>query len=240
MARFEEHTLEEIRSRLNIVDVIGEYVQLKKTGQGYQGLCPFHSEKSPSFHVHAEKQIFHCFGCHKGGNAFTFLMGIEGWNFPETVKKLAERTGVDLPKAKEFVPIQRSPVAVEEENRLYAANEWAAKYYNYLLMQEKDPRGLNYLKQRGLSEKTIEKFKLGISPSGWNGLILQMTKRGYTLPELVKGGLAIAKEDSPNGGYDRFRNRIMFPIHNKDGRIVGFGARLLEDDPKQPKYLNSS
>lgn len=240
MARFEEHTLEEIRTRLNLVDVIGEYVQLKKTGSGYQGLCPFHSEKTPSFHVHAEKQIFHCFGCHKGGNAFTFLMAVEGWNFPETVKKLAERTGVDLPKQREFVPQQRPQAVVAEESRLYAANEWAAKYYNYLLTQGKDRRGFDYLKGRGLTDKTIEKFKLGLAPTGWNNLITQMTKRGFTFEELTKAGLVVVKEDSPNGGYDRFRERVMFPIHDKDGHVIGFGARLLEDDPKQPKYLNSS
>jgi DNA primase len=241
MARFPDHILEEIRTRLNLVDLISEYVQLKKTGNGFQGLCPFHSEKSPSFHVHSEKQIFHCFGCHKGGNAFTFLMAVEGLNFPETVKKLADKTGVELPKNPAALPAPtRPPSVVEEENRLLSANEWAAKYFNYLLVEGKDRKPYEYLKGRGISDKTIERFNIGVAPSGWNTLIQLLMKRGYTFNEIAKAGLAVVKDDSPNGGYDRFRSRLMFPIANRDGQVVGFGARLLEDDPKQPKYLNSA
>jgi DNA primase catalytic core len=240
MARFTEQTLDDIRNRLNIVDIISDYVQLKKTGQGFQGLCPFHSEKSPSFHVHPEKQIFHCFGCHKGGNAFTFLMNIEGWNFPETVKKLAEKAGVEIPKDSQ-IPEKPKPTGPDpEQERLFAANEWAAKYYQYLLTQGKHAHALKYIKSRGLSDKTIQKFRIGVSPDGWNNLIQQLTKRGFTMAELAKAGLAVLKEDSPNGGYDRFRNRLMFPITSKEGHVIGFGARILEDDPQQPKYLNSS
>jgi DNA primase len=238
---FSEATIEEIRSRVDLVELIGEYVELKKSGTSYKGLCPFHGEKTPSFHVQPLKQIFHCFGCHKGGNCFTFLTGVEGINFPEAVKKLAARVGVIIEEeTKTSSPIRRETAPTPKEERIYAALEWAAKYFNYLLLEVSENESTReYCKTRGLSEKTIQKFRMGVSPKGWNTLMTVMFKKGFTFSELVEAGLVIPKEGKPNEGYDRFRNRLMFPINNRDGKVVGFGARLLVDEENQPKYLNS-
>jgi len=236
---FSENTLAEIRLRLNIVDLIGEYVQLKKAGQGFQGLCPFHGEKTPSFHVHPLKQCFHCFGCHKGGNIFTFLSAIEGLNFPETVQRLAKRTGVTIEEVKGgWRPTKREPDA--STKRLFAAHEWAAKYFHYLLTETKEHAyALDYIKSRGLTQKTIDRFNIGVSPKGWHTLLSQMVKRGFTLAELIQAGLVIEKQGSPTGGYDRFRQRLMFPILDLEGNVLGFGGRQLVAEENQPKYINS-
>jgi len=238
---FSEATIEEIRSRVDLVELIGEYVELKKSGTSYKGLCPFHGEKTPSFHVQPLKQIFHCFGCHKGGNCFTFLTGVEGINFPEAVKKLAARVGVIIEEeAKTSSPIRREAAPSAKEERIYAALEWAAKYFNYLLLEVSENESTReYCKKRGLSLKTLQKFRMGVSPKGWNTLMTVMFKKGFTFSELVEAGLVIPKEGKPNEGYDRFRDRLMFPINNRDGKVVGFGARLLVDEENQPKYLNS-
>lgn len=238
---FSERTIEEIKSRTDLVELIGEYIELKKTGTSYKGLCPFHGEKTPSFHVQPLKQIFHCFGCHKGGNCFTFLSAIEGINFPEAVKKLAARAGVVIEEENKFSPRgPRESAPSPKEERIYAALEWAAKYFNYLLLEVAENEfAREYCKNRGLSLKTLQKFRIGVSPKGWNTLMSVMFKKGFTFSELVEAGLVIPKEDKPNEGYDRFRNRLMFPINNKEGRVVGFGARLLSDEKDQPKYLNS-
>lgn len=236
---FSENTLAEIRLRLNIVDLIGEYVELKKAGQGFQGLCPFHGEKTPSFHVHPLKQCFHCFGCHKGGNVFTFLSAIEGLNFPETVQRLAKRTGVTIEEVKGgWRPTKKEPDA--STLRLFAAQEWAAKYFHYLLTETKEHAyALDYIKSRGLSRKTIDRFRIGVSPKGWHTLLSQMVKRGFTLGELVQAGLVIEKQGSPTGGYDRFRQRLMFPILDLEGNVLAFGGRQLVAEENQPKYINS-
>ncbi len=236
---FTEGTLNEIRNRMNIVELISEYIELKKSGQGYMGLCPFHGEKTPSFHVHPIKQCFHCFGCHKGGNIFTFLSAIEGLNFPDSVKRLAKRTGVEIVDEKTYRKETVKAVQVAELRTLEAI-EWAAKYFNYLLTEKAEFRpALDYLKGRGITEKTIERFKLGVAPKGWNTLMDLMAKRGFTFNELVQAGLVIPKEGQPNQGYDRFRYRLMFPIHDPEGHAIGFGARQLDNDENQPKYINS-
>lgn len=222
---------------MNIVDLVGEYVQLKKSGQAYQGLCPFHSEKSPSFYVHPVKQVFRCFGCQKGGNVFTFLMGMEGLNFPEAVQKLAERTGVTLEQIQRGA---RAPSAIESAPRQLAALEWASKYFHYLLMEVPDYAfAREYIEQRGIKKETLERFQIGVAPRGWNTLLRLMLQRKFTFPELVQAGLVVERAESENGGYDRFRERLMFPIRNRDGLVVGFGARALKEGD-QPKYLNSS
>ena len=235
---FSEHALEEIRARLGIFDLVSEYVQLKKSGQGFTGLCPFHKEKTPSFHVHPQKQIFHCFGCQKGGNIFTFLCAIEGLKFPEAVRKLAEKTGVTVEEKKWE---RREPIIdTSFDGNIQSALEWAAKYFHFLLLESKEFSSVRkYLEKRGLSERSINKFQIGFSPKGWQTLIEKMEKRGYSFSTLVKAGLAIEKEGSPKKGYDRFRERIMFPIRNPDGKVVGFGARLFGESENQPKYINS-
>jgi DNA primase len=237
---FSESTLAEIRDRLNIVDLVQEYVQLKKSGQGYLGLCPFHGEKTPSFHVHPIKQCFHCFGCQKGGNVFTFLCSIEGLSFPEAVQKLAQRTGVEI-KQEERFRREKPKVEIPGAPRLLEALDWAARYFHYNLTSVAEFRpALEYIKKRGVSDKTVAKFRIGVAPKGWNTLLSLMLKRKFSFQELVQAGLVVPKEGSPTQGYDRFRHRLIFPISDKDGRVVGFGGRLLDDEPNQPKYINSS
>lgn len=222
---------------MNIVDLVGEYVQLKKSGQAYQGLCPFHSEKSPSFYVHPLKQVFRCFGCQKGGNVFTFLMGMEGLSFPEAVQKLAERTGVTLEQIQRG---GRAPNPLESSPRQLAALDWASRYFHYLLTEVPDYAfAREYIERRGIKQETLERFQIGVAPRGWNTLLRLMLQRKFTFPELVQAGLVVERAESENGGYDRFRERLMFPIRNRDGIVVGFGARALKEGD-QPKYLNSS
>ncbi len=238
---FSERTIEEIRSRVDLIELIGEYVELKKSGTSYKGLCPFHGEKTPSFMVQPLKQIFHCFGCHKGGNCFTFLTNIEGISFPEAVKQLASRVGVTIEEENRTPskPTKDSTPTPKDE-RIFAALEWAAKYFNYLLLEiGENEFAREYCKNRGLSLKTLQKFRIGVSPKGWNTLMNIMFKKGFTFSELVEAGLVIQKDGKPNEGYDRFRDRLMFPIHNREGKVVGFGARLFTDEKDQPKYLNS-
>lgn len=221
---------------MNIVDLVGEYVQLKKSGQAYQGLCPFHSEKSPSFYVHPLKQVFRCFGCQKGGNVFTFLMAIDGLSFPEAVQKLADRTGVKLEHMRSG---ERQTNPLEGSERQLAALEWASKYFHFLLTQVPDYSfAKEYIAQRGIGPETLARFQIGVAPRGWNTLLRLMLDRKFTFPELVRAGLVVEREGSEHGGYDRFRERLMFPIRNRDGLVVGFGARALKADD-QPKYLNS-
>lgn len=236
---FSDSTLNEIRSRCDIVDVIGRYVSLKKSGQGYQGICPFHSEKTPSFHVHPSKQVYRCFGsCAKGGNVFTFIMEHDGLSFPEAVRKLASEAGVRIEETSNFVRQTPKPVS-ESHTRASRALELAAKYFHHLLTQNKEYAfALKYLETRGLTKKSIEKFRLGVSPAGWNTLIQVMTKRGFKWDDLLQAGLVVPKEDSKYQGYDRFRERLMFPITDKNGNVVGFGARALKEGD-EPKYLNS-
>lgn len=237
---FSETTLTEIKSRSDIVDVIGRYVNLKKSGQGYQGLCPFHSEKTPSFHVHPIKQVYRCFGsCNKGGNVFTFLMEHEGISFPEAVRRLAKDVGVKIEEDKTFAKKPAPKPLNHLQERALAALEWASKYFNHLLT--KDPQFVSakkYLENRGLSQKSIERFQLGVSPKGWSTLIQMMTKRGFTWDELLTAGLVVPKDDGKHQGYDRFRERLMFPIKDKQGAVIGFGARALKEGD-EPKYLNS-
>ena len=241
---FDESTLAQIRERTDIVELVQSYVQLRKSGTGLTGLCPFHKEKTPSFHVHPLKQIYHCFGCHSGGNIFTFLMNVEGLRFPEAVERLAKKAGVEIVRtAKNFTP--RPKVQAPEEVRLIEAHEMTANYYHNLLMNGREYEPVRkYVESRGLSVKTIKKFRIGVSPDGWSVVKDNLKKKGFSSDELFQSGLVIASTDGKNDGYDRFRGRLMFPITNADGQCVGFGARILpgKEGPqgdKQPKYLNS-
>lgn len=241
---FEESTLAQIRERIDIVELVQSYVQLRKSGTGLTGLCPFHKEKTPSFHVHPLKQIYHCFGCHSGGNIFTFLMNVEGLRFPEAVERLAKKAGVEIVRTtKNFTP--RPKAQAPEEVRLIEAHELTANYYHNLLMHGREYESVRkYVESRGLSVETVKKFRIGVSPEGWSVVKDNLKKKGFTTEELFQSGLVIASTDGKNDGYDRFRGRLMFPITNADGQCVGFGARLLpgKEGPqgdKQPKYLNS-
>jgi DNA primase len=223
--------IDEIKDRLDIVDVISEYVTLKKSGRNFKALCPFHTEKTPSFFVFPERQTWHCFGsCGTGGDIFSFIIKKEGIDFGEALKLLAERAGVKLE------PKQRQQARNDEWERLYSINEAAAQYYHELLLDDKQAEfARKYLSQRGISKETSEDFELGYSQNSWDALCQHLTNQGYKAADLVSAGLASAAE---NGTFhDQFRNRLMIPIKNETGRVVGFGARTL--DSSNPKYINS-
>ncbi|MFP7169709.1 DNA primase [Terribacillus sp. 7520-G] len=230
-----EEVVDEVRKSNDIVDVIGEHVQLKKQGRNYFGLCPFHGEKSPSFSVTQEKQIFHCFGCGKGGNVFTFLMELEGLSFSQAVQQLAKRSGTDLPA---HVTEQQDRAQSREEQTALEANEWVVKLYHNLLRNTKEGKtGYEYLLGRGLTDETIDTFQLGFAPNSRDFTVKFLEGKGYKPQELLHTGLF--STDKENKPQDRFRGRVIFPIRNHLGKTVGFGGRTLGGD-QEPKYLNSS
>jgi len=223
--------IDEVKQRTDILEVVGQYVSLTKSGKTFKGLCPFHSEKAPSFFVYPEQQTWHCFGaCNTGGDAFSFVMRKEGIGFGDALRLLAERAGVTVPSRME--PEARK----DERERLYQANAAAAQYFhNLLLNATAGEKARKYLVSRGLSQKVVADFQLGFSPDSWDALKHYLTDRGYSESELLAAGLLIETEDKRT--LDRFRNRLMFPIFDIKGRITGFGARALDDS--HPKYLNS-
>lgn len=232
--RIPEDVIDQIRQHFDIIDVVSQYVPLKKSGKNYFGLCPFHSEKSPSFSVSPDKQIYYCFGCGAGGNLIKFLMDIEQWTFRETIQHLADRAGIALPK------VRMNPHDPREKERqlIREVLELAAKWYHHILLST--PYGteaLQYLEKRKISRETISEFQIGFAPTN-PFLLPNMKKRGYSEKLLEKAGLVSTRE-GPFGKryFDRFRGRIMFPIHDAQGKIIGFGGRILGDG--QPKYLNS-
>ena len=231
MARIPEEVIEDIRAQINIADVVSDYVALKKKGQNYFGLCPFHVEKTPSFSVNVEKQIFHCFGCGVGGNVFTFLRDIEKISFVEAVRLVAQKAGIALPE-------ERSGArSGEVSDALYRANELARKYFQHLLWtDERGEKARTYIAERDISRKTAERFGLGVALPAWDALLKVGAKRSLNGAALEKAGLVLPR--TGGGFYDRFRDRLMFPITNVGGRTVAFGARTL-DPEGQPKYLNS-
>jgi DNA primase len=225
--------VDEIKERLDIVDVIGAYVPLQKAGRYYRALCPFHAEKTPSFYVFPDSQRWHCFGaCGEGGDIFTFVMKREGWDFATALEELARRAGVVLR------PRTPEQARMDEENaRLQAAVAEAARYYHHLLLHAPEAaRAREYLARRGLSSETILRFQLGYSLPAWDALRAHLTGRGFTPAELVRAGLLVEREDGST--YDRFRDRLMIPIRDPHGTTVGFGARTLEAEGV-PKYINS-
>ena len=229
-----QEKIDEIRSRVDIVHVISDYLSLRKRGRNYIGLCPFHSEKTPSFTVSEEKQIFHCFGCGKGGNIFTFLKDFNNLTFPEVLKSLAERAGVVLPKYEE------KKVVTKEERLLKGicfANQVAQEFYHGQLLSSPSAKfARDYLEKRGIKEETIKEFKLGFAEKGSGGLLKFLTSKNVSLTIAEKAGLVISK-DSGRSCFERFRGRLMFPIVDIRNRVVGFGGRVLGDG--MPKYLNS-
>ncbi len=226
-----EYKVSEIRDATDVVDMVSGYVTLKKSGRNYFGLCPFHPEKTPSFSVNPEKQIFHCFGCGAGGNVFTFLMRHEGISFPESVKFLAQRAGIHL----EFE--ERDEVSHKENETIYYINEFAVKFFQEQLFSNTGKSALAYLHSRGFKEADIQTFGLGYAPAGWDNLIHQAKQHSVSIEQLERAGLILKKEGG--GYYDRFRDRVMFPIWNLSGRVVAFGGRKLSDADNSPKYINS-
>jgi DNA primase len=227
-----ESTINRIKESADIVSVIGEYVPLKKAGQSYKGLCPFHSEKTPSFIVNPKKGIFHCFGCGIGGNVFTFIMKYKGINFPDAVRMLGEKVGIRVEQARVDDKEQRKTEA------LYKINEIAVSFFQKALFSEGGAAAREYLKRRKIDKETAIYYKLGYAPQGWDSLLLHLDSMGFGHVLLEESGLVLKKKKGV-GYYDRFRNRIIFPIQDSIGRYVGFGARILEGE-EGPKYVNTN
>lgn len=230
---FSDAVITEVLDRSNIIDVIGSYMPLKRAGRNHKACCPFHPEKTPSFVVSADKQIYHCFGCGAGGNALSFIMQYEKVNFREALEMLAQRSGIPLP-----VP-DKTDFEKNRENlskNLYSLYAKATDFYHTNLLTSPEAQsGRAYLKKRGISKETAYRFKLGFAAPGWETLLTHFKSQGTTLTEIEKSGLCVAREEG--GYYDRFRNRIIFPITDIKDRVVGFGARVL--DNTLPKYINS-
>ena len=228
-----EEKVSEIRDRSSIQEVVSDYVTLKKTGKNYKGLCPFHSEKTPSFMVNEEKQIFHCFGCGEGGDVFTFLMKAGQFSFPQAVEELAKRYGVQLP-SRELSATQNKEMAKREA--LFHINQIASEYFHDLLTKRREgEEGRKYLSQRGISQEVIAEHRLGTSTDRWDGLVQYLQEKKVSLELAWELGLIFPKKRE--GWYDAFRGRILFPIFDLHQRIVGFGGRVIREG--QPKYLNS-
>lgn len=243
-------TVQEVKSRLNVVDFVGEYVRLVRAGSSYKGLCPFHSEKTPSFVVSEERQSWHCFGCQKGGDIFTFLMEAEGVEFREALKILADRAGIELPRY--------NPQVEKKKRSSYEVLESATKWYESQLNSERGAIAKRYLLERGISEESIRIFRLGYAPDGWNHISDHLRSLGYTENDIEPTGLLVQKSVDQqhtinneeagmrygssvmNRSYDRFRNRILFPIGDILGRVIGYSARVMPGaDEKQGKYINT-
>ncbi len=223
----------QIKEKLNIVDVISSYLKLEKAGANWRACCPFHHEKTPSFFVSPARDTFHCFGCNRGGDIFTFVQEIEGLDFMGSLKVLAERAGVVL----DMQSLKRDP----EEGRLYRVLEAASSFYSRELVNAEEVR--NYLKQRGVNGESAKNFGLGWAPPGWQGLYNDLVERGFAPTDMIKAGLVVesTKPGSQNRCYDRFRSRIMFPLRDSSGRVVGFSGRIFgsADDGTVAKYVNS-
>jgi DNA primase len=229
-----EDWVRRVKNAANIVDVISEHVVLKKAGRNHLGLCPFHVEKTPSFTVSAEKQIFYCFGCHVGGNVFSFAMQKDGLAFPEAVRWVAGKYGIEVP-TEHLTEAQR--MRFSENDQIYKINEEALRFFQRTLADpQQGQRAMTYLLSRGMTRKIIDGHQLGYAPDRWDGLLLHFQSKKRSADALQKAGLIIPRK-SEKGFYDRFRGRVMFPIMNLNRQVVGFGGRVMGDE--LPKYLNS-
>ena len=231
--RLSDAWLEELRSRTSLEEIVSEYVPLKQKGRRYWGCCPFHNEKTPSFSVDTESQLYYCFGCHKGGTAIQFIMEMERMEFMDAVRYLAERAHMEVPDTS--APSGTPTVSRDEREQMYEANRDAARFFHETLWTGEGADALNYLYGRGLNDSDIRRFGLGASPKGWDGLFNHLSAKGYDPALLVKAGLAVRKDGRD---FDMFRGRVMFPIINAQGRVLGFGGRAMGD--AQPKYLNTA
>ncbi|MBF0134510.1 MAG: DNA primase [Magnetococcales bacterium] len=235
MPRYPDSFIEEVRERVDLLGVVGRHVQLKKSGTNWQGLCPFHHEKTPSFNVRPDKGFFKCFGCGQGGDVFEFLMKIRGLSFNETVEELAAVAGLPLPVLAQDTDFTRQKM--DYRTSLFNLLTQVQDYYHTLLMNGPDQKALNYLRQRGLTDQIIQQFRLGYAPPGWQTLADRFQGMDNAQQLLEEVGLRVNKGESRHP-YDRFRDRVIFPIHDSKGRCVGFGGRTMDPDGK-PKYINS-
>lgn len=222
--------IDELIARNPIEDVVGQYVELKRSGSNLFGLCPFHGEKTASFSVAPDKGIYYCFGCHKGGGAVNFIMEIESLSYPDAVRHLAKRAGMEVPEDESYRSQYR------QQERLWALSKEAARFFRAQLFSPAGQEAAQYIVSRGLSKDTVTRFGLGFAPNGWSGLLDAMKAKGYTEQELLDAGLAVRSQQK-GSVYDRFRNRLMFPIIDVRGNVIGFGGRVMDDS--KPKYLNS-
>ncbi len=229
--------LEEIKAKIDIISLISEYLPLKKTGRNFKALCPFHAEKSPSFIVSPERQIWHCFGCQRGGDIFGFLMAMENLEFPEALEILAKRAGIKLVKT-----FQASEQAKIKE-RIFQINHLASEFYHYLLLNHKSGQSaLDYVLGRGVNKKSLETFSLGWAPNSWDSLMKFLTKKGFNQNEIESAGLIIKSSTNQAPGsryYDRFRARLMFTLKDQRGNVLGFAGRTLDPQATEAKYINS-
>ena len=232
-----QQIIEQIKLTADVAEVVGDYVQLKRRGTNMIACCPFHNEKSPSFYVSPSKQIYKCFGCGKAGDAITFIKEIEGLNYGEAIRFLAKKYGIEVPE--EVERTDEAQAAYNERESVLIVLNWAKNFFQEQMKTTDDGQafGLAYFRSRGFQDKTILDFELGFSPDGRDGLIKAAKKAGHSVDLLDKAGLIINKEDQLP--IDRFRNRVMFPIYHQNGKVIGFGARMLGNDKNQPKYLNS-
>ena len=229
-------TIDDIKSRIDIIDVISDFISLKRSGQNYKALSPFTNEKTASFYVVPSKGIFKDFSSGKGGDAITFVMEHESMNYMEAIKYLAKKYGVEI---KEEANTEKEQAAQSERDGLYIVMNYAKDYFKDLLFKHDEGRsiGLSYFRERGFNDRNIEKFELGYALNEWHGLEKTATQKGYSQQALEKSGLIIKKEDGKT--YDRFRGRVIFPVHNLSGKVIAFGARILTKEKDQPKYINS-
>lgn len=232
MAKISPEKIEEIRQASDIVQVISGYLTLKQRGKNYFGLCPFHQEKTPSFSVNPDKQIFHCFGCGAGGNVFTFVMRMDKLSFPEAAKQLAQAAGIAIPEQDDDVDELR-----RREALIHLYKTAQAFYSGVLLNSTKAEGARRYLSRRGLDKSAIKRFQLGYAPDEWDSLITLCRQKGYNPDLLLQAGLVIERKQG-GGYYDRFRGRVTFAIHNSTGQVIAFGARRMKED-NSPKYINS-
>jgi DNA primase len=243
MSQIAPYIVDQIKQSADVLEVIGDYVSLKKKGANHWACCPFHGEKSPSFSVSAAKGIYKCFGCGKAGDATRFVMDIEGLSYPEALRHLAKKYGIEIIETE---VTNEQQVAQNERESLYLVLDFAKDFYRKYLFETEEGKtiGLSYFKERGFNETTIKSYDLGHSPAVWEAFTKAALEAGYQLDVLEKSGLTIVKRegeeaDAKTKTYDRFRDRVMFPIHNVSGKVIAFGGRILKADKNQPKYVNS-
>jgi DNA primase len=233
-----KHTSDQVKERADIIEVVGDYVQLKKKGQNFWACCPFHGEKTPSFSISQAKQIYKCFGCGKAGDPLQFIMDIEGIGFQEAIRHLAGKYGIEIEEDEQLTPEQNQEQS--ERESLFIALNFAKDFFvKNLSTEEGRSIGLSYFKERGFTPQIIQKFDLGYALDGWDHLLKEAKSSGFQEDILLKAGLILQKESDPSRLYDRFRNRVTFTIHNISGKPIAFGARILTKDKNQPKYINS-
>ncbi|HZK34291.1 MAG TPA: DNA primase, partial [Bacillota bacterium] len=237
MLWYPDDFIDEVTARNDIVDIVREYLPLKASGRGYFGLCPFHNEKTASFHVSPERQTYHCFGCGEGGNVITFMMAIERMEFVEAVKFLGERSGIEPPE-REYRQDQRKPsISRDTRQELYDINKTCARFYHKMLFTEDGKEALSYLQARGIDMQEIKVFGIGYAPNKWDSVLKLLEAKGYDKKNMLSAGLVVDNVDKGRV-YDRFRNRLMFPIISPRDQVIGFGGRVMDDS--LPKYLNTS